>query len=101
MGYGLVLHTVPISSCEKDMEPITNWNKVIHWNNESIGTANFVHYLEVFFLERYKSIEEYANDTLEKFHYERLFTIGGVHYRRFHCTWGYMARYEKATSQNG
>ena len=30
-------------------------------NNESIGTANFFHCLEVFFIERYKSIEEYAN----------------------------------------
>ena len=46
-------------------------------NNESIGTANFFHYLEVFFIERYKSIEEYANGTLEKFHYERFFTIWG------------------------
>ena len=39
----------------------------------SIGTANFVHYLEFW----YKSIEEYANGTLEKFHYERFFTMGG------------------------
>ena len=54
-------------------------------NNESIGTANLFHYLEVFFIERYKSIEEYANSALEKFHYERFFTIGGVHYRRFNC----------------
>ena len=53
-------------------------------NNESIGTTNFFHYLEVFFIERYKSIEECANGTLGKFHYERFFTIGGVHYRRFH-----------------
>ena len=33
-----------------------------------------------------KTIEEYANSMLEKFHYERFFTIGGVHYRRFHCS---------------
>ena len=25
--------------------------------------------------------------TLEKFHYERFFTIGAVHYRRFHCNY--------------
>ena len=31
-------------------------------NNESIAIANFFHYLEVFFTERYKSIEEYANE---------------------------------------
>ena len=31
----------------------------------------------VFFIERYKYIEEYANGTLEKF--QRFFTIGGVH----------------------
>ena len=31
-----------------------------------------------FFIERYKSIEEYANGTLEKFHHERFFTIRGV-----------------------
>ena len=34
------------------------WNNEM--NNESIGTANFFHYLEVFFIERYKFIEEYA-----------------------------------------
>ena len=49
-----------------------------------LGQPIFFHHLEVFFIERYKSIEEYANGTLEKFHYERFFTIGGVHYRRFH-----------------
>ena len=53
-------------------------------NVESIGTSNFSHYLEVFFIERYKSIEVYANG--EKFHYERFFTVGGVHYRRFLCS---------------
>ena len=57
-------------------------NTVESPNNESFGIANF---LEVFFIERFKCIEEYANGTLEKFHYERFFTIGGVHYRRFHC----------------
>ena len=41
-----------------------NRNTVEPPNNESIGTANF---LEVFFIERYKSIEEYANSTLENF----------------------------------
>ena len=45
-------------------------------NIESIGTANFFHYLEVFFLERYKSIEQYANTTLEKFHYGRFSILG-------------------------
>ena len=28
---------------------------------------SFFHYLEVFFIERYKSIEEYANGTLGKY----------------------------------
>ena len=36
-------------------------------NNERIGTANSFHYLEVFFIERYKYFEEYANGTLENF----------------------------------
>ena len=43
------------------------YNTVEPPNNESVGTANFFHYLEVFFIERYKSIEVYANGTLEKF----------------------------------
>ena len=43
-------------------------------NIESIGTANFSHYLEVFFIERYKSIEVYANG--EKFNYERFSLLG-------------------------
>ena len=51
-----------------------------------LGQPIFFHYLEVFFIERYKSTEEYANGTLEKFHYERFFTIGGVYYRMFHCS---------------
>ena len=38
----------------------------------------FFHYLEVFFIERYKSIEEYANCTFEKFHYERFFLLLGT-----------------------
>ena len=46
-------------------------------NNESIGTANFFIIWRFFFIEGYKSIEEYVNGTLEKFHYERFFTIGG------------------------
>ena len=52
---------------------------------KELGQQIFFHYLEVFFIERCKSIEEYANGTLEKFHYERFSTIGGVLYRRFHC----------------
>ena len=31
-----------------------------------LGQPIFFHYLEVFFIERYKSIEKYANSTLEK-----------------------------------
>ena len=31
------------------------------------------------------TIEEYTNGALEKIHYERFFTIGGVHYQRFRC----------------
>ena len=46
-------------------------------NNESFGTANFFHYLEIFFIERFKCIEVYANGTLEKFHYERFSLLGG------------------------
>ena len=47
-----------------------------------LGGPIFFHYLETFFIEGYESLEEYANGTL---HYERFFTIGGVHYRSFHC----------------
>ena len=37
-------------------------------NKESImGQPIFFYYLEVFFIERYKSIEEYGNGTLENF----------------------------------
>ena len=53
-------------------------------NIERIGTANFFHYLEVFFIERYKSIEVYANGTWEKLYDEKFLTIGGVHYWRFY-----------------
>ena len=42
-------------------------------NNESIVTASFFHYLEVFLLRGTKSIAEYASDT---FHYGRFFTMG-------------------------
>ena len=52
-------------------------------NSESFGTANFFHYLEVFFIERYKSIEVDVNGTLEKLW--EVFTIGRFHYRMFHC----------------
>ena len=41
-----------------------------------LGHPNFFHYLEVFFIERYKSIKEYANGTLEKFNYERFSLLG-------------------------
>ena len=34
-------------------------------NNESFGIANYYNYLEVFFSERYKCIEVYANGILE------------------------------------
>ena len=44
-------------------------------NNESIGTANIFHYLEVFFIERYKSIEEGAKGT----HWKD-FIMRGFHY---------------------
>ena len=57
-------------------------------NNKNIGTHSrfFKLFLEVFFIERYKSIEEYANGTLgNKFIMRWFFTVGGVHYRRFHC----------------
>ena len=50
-----------------------------------LGQPIFFYYLVVFFIERYKFVEEYANGALEKFHYERFFTNGGVHYRRFLC----------------
>ena len=43
-----------------------------------LGQPIFFHYLEVFFIERYKSIEEYVNGTLEKFHYERFSLLGGL-----------------------
>ena len=31
-------------------------------------------------------IEHYGMVHRNKFHYEMVFTVGGVHYRRFHCT---------------
>ena len=34
---------------------------------KALGQPNFFHYLEVLFIERHKSIEEYANGTLENF----------------------------------
>ena len=46
-------------------------------NNERNGTANFFYYLEVFFIRRYKSIDEYAKGRLEKFNYERFFHYWG------------------------
>ena len=43
-----------------------------------IGTANCFHYLEVFLIERYKSIEECANGTVGIIlFYEVFFTVGG------------------------
>ena len=50
-----------------------------------LGQPIFFSLFGGFFIERYEYIEEYANGTLEKFHYEGFFTIGEVHYRRFHC----------------
>ena len=46
--------------------------------SEVLGRPIFFIVLEVFFTGGYKSIEEYANGTLEKFHYERFFTIGEI-----------------------
>ena len=52
-------------------------------NNESIGTANF------FIIWRFSLLR--GTNLLKSMqmvhigHYERFFTIGGVHYRRFHC----------------
>ena len=60
---------------------------VYQWNLRIMKVVEqpiFFHYLEVFFIERYKSVEGYANGALEKFYYERFFTIGGVRYWRFH-----------------
>ena len=44
-----------------------------------LGQPKYFHYLEVFFIERYKYIEEYANGTLEKFGFSLLgeFVMGG------------------------
>ena len=57
-----------------------NTNTVEPPNNESLGKPIFSLLLEVFFIERYKCIEVYANSTLEKFHYDRFFTLGRFHY---------------------
>ena len=48
-------------------------------NNESIGTANFPLFGGVLYREVQRVGKWYIG------HYERFFTIGGVHYQRFHC----------------
>ena len=56
-------------------------------NNESIVTASFFHYLEVFLLRGTKSIDEYASDIYigksslwEVFHYGEFFSVESVHH---------------------
>ena len=63
------------------------------WQNNSwlkVNNAFQIQWILGGFLcrEVYRSIKEYANGTLEEFHYEKFFTIGEVHCLRFHCSLG-------------